>query len=530
MTKRIISIILAICVVAYSFPMDVSAKNTEYKTEAGTGSETELPASDEDNESDAVNTAAAVATGSTRTVTDVLAQHKFTQQNGHGFAAEQGNNLIDKIKGKNTLVIGDNNVKNGADRKIISRDGSVILIQDKYYSTGQASIDACFDEKGFRYTTDKGLMQIEVPKDQYDDAVLRMEQKIREGKVPGITDVNEAKNIVKKGNVTYKQAQNLAKSGTIDSLKYDATNGIITASGALGISTILNYAVLRTNGITRDEAIKESAIAGIKTGASVFCVDVIAGQLTKTTKTLNVFKPSTEALTKALGKEYSENLIKAFGQKVITNEGESAAESATKQAAKVIRSEALVAAVSIIVFSVPDAIDMFRGRVSKKQFVKNFAVTAASVTAGVVGAGIGGSVGTAILPGAGAPVGAVIGGLIGSAGGGWVADKIADHAAEDDANEMYAILEDEYSQLCDDYLINEHEAEHIADSFGQKLSEDKNIFKDMYQSKDRADYGRKLLEPIFEEEISKRSAIEAPTEEEMRTALKDELEGVVFIH
>ena len=52
----------------------------------------------------------------------------------------------------------------------------------------------------------------------------------------------------------------------------------------------------------------------------------------------------------------------------------------------------------------------------------------------------------------------------------------------------------------------------------------------MYQSEDREKYVDDMLEPLFEAEIKKREKIEAPTEEEMRYALKEELTGVVFVH
>lgn len=59
-------------------------------------------------------------------------------------------------------------------------------------------------------------MQIEVPKDQYEAAVSRMEVMIREGKIPGVKDPAEAKNIVRKGNLTYNQAKNLANEQDIE--------------------------------------------------------------------------------------------------------------------------------------------------------------------------------------------------------------------------------------------------------------------------------------------------------------------------
>ena len=45
-----------------------------------------------------------------------------------------------------------------------------------------------------------------------------MEEKIKNGQVKGVSDPNEAKNIVKKGHFTYAQAKNIAKAGTVESL------------------------------------------------------------------------------------------------------------------------------------------------------------------------------------------------------------------------------------------------------------------------------------------------------------------------
>ena len=98
---------------------------------------------------------------------------KFSSPTGHGFAAERGNNLIDVLKGNRAIVIGDNNAKNGADRIIINRKGT-ILIQDKYYEDPVRAINECFDsETGLlRYVDANGNpMQIEVPCDQYEKAI-----------------------------------------------------------------------------------------------------------------------------------------------------------------------------------------------------------------------------------------------------------------------------------------------------------------------------------------------------------------------
>lgn len=464
-----------------------------------------------------------------KTVNDILEQSKFTSRQGHGFAAERGNNLADRIKGKNAHVVGDNNVKNGADRLILERDGTEIWIQDKYYSNAKAGIEACFDENGlFRYVDGNGNpMLIEVPKDQYEEAIECMKKKITDGKIPGVSDPQEAETLVKKGSLTYKQAVNLSKAGTIESLEYDATNGVVTAACSLGISALLNYSVCRLNGDTIEEAARQAAEEGLKTGGLVFCSSVIASQLSKTGM-MKVFEPSSEALVKALGKDFSEALIKSTGEKVVSASGEAATQTVTKNAAKVLRSQALTSAVTAVVFTVPDAIDLFNGRISKTQFVKNFAVTAVSIVSGAAGGIGGGAVGSAVAPGFGTAVGSTVGSLVGGVVGGVAADKVADYIADDDAELMYTIIEDSFSKKCEEYLVTETEARQIADEFGAMLDDD--MYKNMYQSDDRQGFADGILLPLFKEKVNKRKKIEEPTEEEMRNNLKAELTGVVFIH
>lgn len=460
-----------------------------------------------------------------KTVVDILEQSKFRARQGHGFAAERGNNLADKIKGKNTIVVGDNNVKNGADRLIINRDGTNIWIQDKYYKTAKAGIDACFDDLGnFRYIDGDGNpMLIEVPSDQYDDAVRYMRQKIENGKIPNVSDPDEAVTLVKKGSLTYEQAVNLAKAGTIESLKYDAANGTVSALSAFGISTLINYAVNRLNGVSREESLKLSAKEGLKTGGLAFGSYVISAQLSKT-GIMEVFKPSSEALVRALGDDFANMLIQSTGKTGAKLVGE----QATQQAAKVLRSNALISTVTVVVFTVPDAIDLFQGRISKKQFIKNFAVTAVSVVAGSAGAVVGGAAGNLIVPGVGTIPGAVVGSLLFGVAGGWGADVIADYITDDDAEEMYEIVQNSFAKKCEDYILDETEAQNIVDEFSKMLTED--MFKDMYQSENREQFIEEKMTPLFEQEVAKREVIIAPTEEEMRESLKAELNGVIFIH
>lgn len=64
---------------------------------------------------------------------------------GHGFAAEYGNDVIDTLLGKDAILAGLDNAKNGADR-IVNGE----LIQTKYCSTRAKSISERFDRTGFK--------------------------------------------------------------------------------------------------------------------------------------------------------------------------------------------------------------------------------------------------------------------------------------------------------------------------------------------------------------------------------------------
>lgn len=185
------------------------------------------------NERSAIGELGGYLQGALQTIEKTYAERKFTAAQGHGFAAERANNLSDVLHGEKAAIIGDNNAKNGADRKIFNRDGTTTYIQDKYYSTASGSVNAAFDSVTgeYRYLTSDGTaMWLEVPYDQYEEALRLMQKKISEGKVPGVSDPSEAVNFVRQGKYTYKQAQNIVKAGNIDSLKYDATNGVITAA------------------------------------------------------------------------------------------------------------------------------------------------------------------------------------------------------------------------------------------------------------------------------------------------------------
>ena len=99
---------------------------------------------------------------------------RFNGRQGHGYAAEQGNNLYDTINGRNAEILGDDNAKNGPDRIV---DGQ--LIQTKYCQNAKASVNSGFKDGKYRYLDSNGNpMQLEVPSDQYEEAIRIMEEKL----------------------------------------------------------------------------------------------------------------------------------------------------------------------------------------------------------------------------------------------------------------------------------------------------------------------------------------------------------------
>ena len=111
-------------------------------------------------------------------------------------------------------------------------------------------------------------MPIEVPSDKYKDAVQAMERRIRKGQVPGISDPADAKDLVRKGHVTYSQARNIARFGTIESLTYDAGSGVRLAVTSFGISAAVAFALAVWNGEDMEVAVRRSCMTGLRVGSA----------------------------------------------------------------------------------------------------------------------------------------------------------------------------------------------------------------------------------------------------------------------
>ena len=452
-------------------------------------------------------------------------EEKFTvPKTGHGWAAERGNNLIDNLKGffkrQHSTVIGDNNAKNGADRITTYADGSRLLIQTKYYSTAARSISACFDENGFRYIdhVEGKPMAIEVPADQYEAALEYMKHRIANGEVPGVTDVEKAVEIVKKGNLTYLQAKHIAKAGTVESILYDSTHACVTAGTSMGISAAVSFAVNLWNGEPVETAIKESILQGLQTGGTSFIISVLSSQIAKSGLNTAMI-PASRVVVHALGPKVSAVIVNAFRPAGSAIYGAAAMQSA----AKLLRGNVITSTVTFVVLSAGDVADIIQGRISWKQLAKNVSTTAVGVAGGALGWLGGAALGSAILPGAGTVVGIII-----SVAAGWGANEgakaVANMIAEDDADEMIRIIEEEFAVVASEYFLDEEEVNKSVTNLQSLITAE--MLKQMYQYRNHTSFARQMIEMAIDPVVAERAYVDLPSEDEYSEYLTGVLKAI----
>ncbi|BAL85007.1 hypothetical protein SELR_pSRC102000 (plasmid) [Selenomonas ruminantium subsp. lactilytica TAM6421] len=411
---------------------------------------------------------------------------RFNSRQGQGYAAEQANHIKDIISGHDAEILGDNNKKNGPDRKV---DGE--LIQTKYCKTAVNTVNAAFKNGQYRYIDTNGqAMQLEVPKDQYQDAIKYMKKRIQRGQIPGVTDPGDAVRLIRKGNVDYKTACRIAKAGNIDSLIFDAAHGIVIATSAMGISAIVTYARAIWQGKTQERAIDEAMLFGLQSGGIAFVGSVLTSQIARTEMNRCLLTPSIK-LVKMLPSNIRRLLVSSLKQGAPIF-----GQSATKDLAKLVRSNAIAAGVMVICLSAVDITNFFRGRISATELFKKVSI----ITAGIGGGYIGSTVGTAVA----GPFGTVAGGITGSIVGGSSAEKLLSHFVEDDAKKMLTIINDELIPLVEEYFLSQIELEIVLEDLKIKLENDKLL--DMFASQDRHSFARNILIEVIENTVKWRTS------------------------
>ena len=474
---------------------------------------------------DAAVKAAAVASAATiNSNGEVFVEQRAAVNNpaGHGELAEEANSIIDRLQGHQAEILGRDNAKNGADRSV---DG--VLIQTKYYKTARGSLEACFDPSSHQYrylTEDRTSMQLEVPKDQYQQVLRGFEKKISQGKVPGVSDPKDAEKIVRKGKLTYDQAVNLAKPGTVESVAYDAATGAVTCYCAFGLSFLATtfMAYRETRDITG--AVQAGIAAGVQVFGLSFAQHMVVSQLSRAGLSNALMAPS-QAVVGKLGFRASATIVN--GLRALTGKTAISGAAASKQLAKMLRGNAVSAAVTLAVFSVPETYKLFQGKASGAQYAQNMACLATSIAGGIAGAAaagvaaakVGAAAGTAVSPGVGTVVG-LAGGMVGGTVGTVAAGVVGGILFEGDSASFGRCFNATVSCMAVEYLLDGREMDELlAVLDGVKPEEFKALMEETLPSQFQEAKVRAFLVPMFDEIVSRRERFALPTSRQISEAL-----------
>ncbi len=442
---------------------------------------------------------------------------------GHGIYAEEAGTILDKLAGEQSTVVGRDNAKNGPDKIVDSSP-----IQCKYYQQASKSVGACFkrdaqtDLMRFKYKDLNGKpMKIEVPADQYSQAIECMKTRILDGQVQGITDPNTAYDIIRKGKLTYNQALHLAKAGTIESITFDAYTGAVNCLSVFGISAVVSFA--QTYWVTKDykKAAKSAIFTGLQVYGMAFAGGIIASQLSRT-GLASALNPIATEVSKSISPQMAQEIINAFralaGKKAIYGS------AAPKSFTKFLGSTAITQSVMFIVFSVPDTFKFINGKISGSQYWKNMTSLLASFTGSITTiAGARVVIGKAIGEKVNKKVGAAIGmgaGIIGGAICGTAVKGIGNLIHEDDAIIAARLFNGVLlNQFIDNMLISEEQ-----DAVIKLLDDDEKQLRQLQQNLRESETQEadiiKYLKPKIEAVIRERSRIGTDTVQEMEQSIK----------
>ena len=353
-------------------------------------------------------------------------------------------------------------------------------------------------------------MQIEVPSDKYDDAVKEMARKIANGAVPGVSDPAEAGNMVRKGHFTYEQALNMAKFCTVESLAYDAVNGMVVASGAAGMTALMTLALAVWSGNDFDGALTRACKAALQVGGVSLASAVLAQQLGRT-GCESALRSMTDALVKKMGSSATALIVNSVrpGDKIY-------GAAARNHLSKLLRRNVVTGVATVAVMSSVDVYRMIDGRISGGQLFKNVAKTSAGVAGGAAGYG------TALMAAAWlvGPVGGLagiligsIGGLAGGALGSGAAGAVLDEFIEDDALEMFRIFKGVLAERATDFLLDEAEIDLVAREVDTLDLGDEML--NMYASGNRKLHAASILDPIILDVVRERRPVRLPSNERL---------------
>lgn len=325
----------------------------------------------------------------------------------HGIYAERANDLLYP----GSTHVGSNNLKNGPDRISYGQN-----IQSKYCENPTSTLSKCFEKGQYKYLNANGTpMILEVPADQYESVLLGMQERIKRGQVPGITNPKIAKLIVRKGFLTYTQALNIAKAGTIESIIYDSCSGIKVSTTVMGLSALVFFISTVSEGEDIEKALKAAIKKGAVAGGATLSSNLLVQQVSRIKAINNLLLPYAQKSINCIPQDVVNKAAKIALGRAVT--GKAARSAVTDLLKSNIVTGVIVTGVQII----PDLYRFINGDIDGKELADKATQTAGTVAGGLAGSQIGAIVGAIILPGLGVIIGSAVGSIVGSTVGNTVA-------------------------------------------------------------------------------------------------------------
>nr|WP_296470380.1 hypothetical protein [uncultured Acetatifactor sp.] len=430
---------------------------------------------------------------------------------GHGVAAEYGNNTIDRFLGRQMVNAASNldssgrQVKNGADRIV-----NGVPIQTKYYNDNyndkprtSSFIGAVVTDGHLRYMQNGVPMKLEVPRDKYESFVDAFQKKIDKGEIAEIAPGSNARDYIRKGYLTYDQSYAIKHALTIQGVAIDTLNGFNLGKDTAVANFIVHFAIETWNGKNVEDAFQASLQAGGKNLGHSVLVNVLVQQFSRE-KVANLFVRNFISGEKA-GFVGIDNPVYKLSDFVADKVSQS--NLAKSEIGKCLGLDKVdvyqvinTTAVVCITYG-PDIVKAIEGRISGKQLFKNSAVATASLGAGKFAV----AVAKNVFGVAGGVPGAIVS-ILGGMFGGYAAKRILDNYIQDDSVRMFIVLKKEFLDVTMQVNLSQEELLLIADNtIGAENVPD--ILEEMYMSGEEKQFARELIVGITTSVIAQRKKV-----------------------
>jgi hypothetical protein len=204
--------------------------------------------------------------------------------------------------------------------------------------------------------------------------------------------------------------------------------------------------------------------------------------------------------------------------RAMSGKGAISGAAASKQLAKILRSNVITSAITFVAFSVPDTFNIFTKKISGAQYTKNMlslmgtmaAAGGGTVATSIGAAKIGATTGTTISPGVGTAIG-IGGGLAAGLIGGTVIKALGDRVRDDDSVILARMFNGIVVNIVFEYMLQESELDELVEKFNAiKPKEFKKLFKDLIAEEQQATKIDSFVRHYFEAIIRKRPTIAEP--------------------